>query len=116
MLLMSGIGYTQREHILEIAEAPLNIARVAATQYELAGIKRQMVLDMNADNLPSNIQREFPDYIRQSMESTRSDISLDYWGNHYQIGTYQGDYEIWSFGPDEWDDTEDDVWVLIPVR
>jgi len=40
------------------------------------------------------------------------EIPLDPWGNEYQYaspGSHNGDYDIWSWGPDGQDGTEDDI-------
>jgi general secretion pathway protein G len=48
-----------------------------------------------------------------------TEVPLDPWGNQYRYeypGKYQTDYpDIWSYGPDQMDGTDDDIgnWVTI---
>ena len=45
--------------------------------------------------------------------SDQRDTSLDFWSNAYRVKEYSTEFEFWSYGPDEIDDTEDDIWVVL---
>ena len=113
LLTMAGVGYTQQDEILEMMEAPLNIARVAATQAELSNIRKLVRLDMITANVPRDFERKFSDYVRKYMESEGRDTSIDFWGTPYRVMEHSDEYEFWSYGPDGIDDTEDDVWTVL---
>ena len=113
LLTAAGVGATQQEEILAMMETPINIARVAAVQSELANIKKMVRLDMIGDQVPQNLERNFSDYVRKYMESEGRDTSLDFWGNPYQMAEWDDEYQFWSYRPDGVDATEDDIWVSL---
>jgi len=113
LMTMAGVGYTQQEELLQMMEAPLDIARVAATQHELSNIRKMMRLDMITSNPLPKTQKKFEEFVSKTMESEGRDTSIDFWGNPYQMEEYDDEYELWSFGPDGLDNTEDDVWTVL---
>ena len=111
---MVGVGYTQKDQLGDVMQAPINIAKVAATQHELANIRTSFRLDMITDNLPNDVVRNFDEYIQSRMHADGRNPAIDFWGNPYGIIEWPDEYEFWSYGPDGIDDTEDDVWMVLP--
>ncbi len=110
---MGGLGYTQRAELEELMEVPLDIARVVAIQHELGQIRKLFLLEVIGGTDPVEIERDFPEWMRNHFHSDTRDTSLDYWNNAYQMRDEGDEYLFWSLGPDEEDDTEDDVWLTV---
>jgi hypothetical protein len=115
MMTVAGLGYTQQDTLVEVMEVPLNVARVAATQHELNNIRKLYLLDHISGAVPRDIETNFDGYVRSHFHSDERDTALDFWLNPYSI--YIDDEEVifWSYGPDGEDDTEDDIWITLPV-
>ena len=113
---MVGVGYTQKDQLGDVMQAPINIAKVAATQHEMTNIRTAFRLDMITDNLPRNVLTKdgFSDYIENRFHSDGRSPAIDFWGKPYRIKEWPDEYEFWSHGPDGIDDTEDDVWAALP--
>lgn len=117
ILATGGVGITHMEEISAVVEAPVTFAMVAGTQMELATLRRAIVADQVSDGLPVGFPARIDDYIRSRMTTgTGRDPAIDLFGEPYHCEIYRGDYELWSVGPDLIDDTEDDIFVLIPVQ
>ena len=114
LMTVVGLGYTQRDHVQEIANVPIDIAKIQATRYELNVIRRVVRLDQIMDKLPKNVERDFPRYVKKRLFSSTRDASIDFWGKPYRMQTLSDVYQFWSFGPDRQDDTDDDVHVDLP--
>ena len=112
---IGGLGYAQRDNVVELAEKPLDIVRVAATQYELAQIRQMISLDLIAGVSISEIAGDFADYLREHFRSPERDTSQDFWSNPYQLDVGQEDADVWSYGPDGWADSDDDIWVVVDL-
>ena len=112
--VLGGVGYTQQETISQVAEAPMEIVKIVRTQVELSSIQRLVLMDTMDGSFS---HRNFRDYLRKKLISNSDrDVSLDPWGNPYQIQIYQNkEYEIWSVGPDQINDTSDDLWLTVPL-
>ena len=111
--VLGGVGYTQQETIGTIAESPIEIVQIVRTQVELSSIQRLVLIDV-IDN--SFKPKNFREYLRARLLSNSDrDVSLDPWGNPYSIRIYKNEYEIWSYGPDQINDTSDDLWVSLPM-
>jgi hypothetical protein len=113
MAAMGGLGYTQRAELGELMEAPIDIARVVATQHELGQIRKLFLLEVIGGTDPVRVEQDFPEWMRNHFHSETRDTSLDYWNNPYQMHDEGEDFLFWSLGPDEEDDTEDDVWLTV---
>ena len=114
MSVLGGVGYTQQDTIGAIAESPIEIAQIVRTQMELSSIQRLVLMDVMDGSFND---KAFQEYLRGKLISNSDrDVSLDPWGNPYQIRIYQRkEYEIWSYGPDMQNNTEDDLWVAVPL-
>ena len=112
-----GVGVTHMDEIAAVAEAPITAALVAGTQLELATLRRAILADQATDHLPDGFPARIDDYIRSRMTTgTARDPAIDLFGEPYACEVYRGDYELWSVGPDLIDDTEDDIFVLVPIQ
>jgi hypothetical protein len=117
MGVLSGVGYTQKETISEVAKAPIEMAMVVRTHMEISSIMRFILIDKNSDTIPRGMLSDFKGYLNKRLiSSSNRDTSLDPWGNSYNIRIYQNEYEVWSYGPDLDNDTEDDIWTTIPLN
>lgn len=114
LMTVAGLGYTQRDHVQEIANVPIDIAKIQATRYELNIIRRVVRLDQIMGQLPKNIERDFSRYLKKRLFSSTRDASIDFWGQPYRMQTLSDVHQFWSFGPDRQDDTDDDVHVDLP--
>ena len=113
--VLGGVGYTQQDTIADVAEAPLEIVKIVRTQVELSSIQKLVLMDSMDGSFST---RDFRGYLRTRLLSNSDrDVSLDPWENPYNIRIYQNkEYEIWSYGPDQIDDTQDDIWVAVPFN
>jgi len=113
MGVLGGVGFQHQETLGAIAESPIEIVQVVRTQVELGSIQRLVLIDsMDGGFNTSN----FREYLRGKLLSNSDrDTSLDPWGNPYNIRVYKKEYEIWSYGPDQINDTSDDLWISIPL-
>ena len=117
MTMMGGVAYTQQETIEVIMEAPLEAAKVVRCQMEVASIQRILVIDVLTDDIGRDLELRFPEFLRKKLMSTGGrDTSLDPWGNSYRVKVHRTEIEIWSYGPDEIDDTSDDLWAVVPLQ
>lgn len=117
LLTLGGVAYAQKETIANVAESPLEIAKIVRTQMEITSIQRLLLTEVLTDGIPNEVLRNFPEYLKRNLlANTDRDVSLDPWGNPYQIQAYSDEYQIWSYGPDQMNDTEDDIWTAIPIR
>ena len=117
MTVMGGVGYTQQETIEVIMEAPLEAAKVVRCQMEVASIQRILMIDVLTDEVGRDLELRFPEFLRRKLVSTGGrDTSLDPWGNPYRVKIHRTEIEIWSYGPDEIDDTSDDLWAVVPLQ
>ncbi len=84
---------------------------------EIGGIQRILLIDSLTGEISNNLERRFPEFLRNNMMSNgKRDVSLDPWGNSYRVKIHRTEVEIWSIGPDEDDDTSDDIWATIPLH
>ena len=117
MAMVGGIAYTQQDSIEVIMEAPLEAAKVVRCRMEIASIQRIVLIDALSGDIGNELERRFPDFLRKNlMSSGDRDVSLDPWGNPYRVQIHRTEVEIWSYGPDEFDDTSDDIWALVPLQ
>lgn len=117
LMTLGGVAYAQKETLSGVANSPLEIANIVRTQMELASIQRLILTEVITDGLPNDVVRNFRGYLRSNLiANTKRDVSLDPWGNPYHIQEFPDEYQIWSYGPDGRDDTEDDIWSAIPKR
>ena len=117
LLTLGGVGYAQKDTLAEIAESPLEIANIVRTQVEISSIQRLLMAELVTDGIPREATRDFRGFLRKKLVSNSSrDTSLDPWGNAYQIQEFSDEFQIWSYGPDQIDDTDDDIWAAIPKR
>jgi hypothetical protein len=116
---MGGLGYSESDSVKEVVEVPVNVAKVAVTQMELSNISKMVLVKSIGGDLPDDFSSgsKFPSFIQANFHSaTGRDASVDFWGEEYQAAKYSSEYQFWSYGPDGEDDTEDDVWVTLPLE
>ena len=117
MAMMGGVAYTQQDSIEVILQAPLEAVQVVRCRMEIGGIQRILLIDSLTGEISNNLERRFPEFLRNNMMSNgKRDVSLDPWGNSYRVKIHRTEVEIWSIGPDEFDDTSDDIWATIPLH
>ena len=72
------------------------------------------LLQAMSGELPTDFTSNFSNWLKKNFRSpTKRDTSLDFWSNAYRVKEYSTEFEFWSYGPDEIDDTEDDIWVVL---
>ena len=111
--LLAYFMYDMQDELKDIVLVPINVTKVATTQSELSSIKKVMYLDILAGEVPTDLTTNFPTYLRTRLKSNRSDPSLDYWKEEYQISEEQTEYIVWSNGPDREMNTDDDIEITI---
>lgn len=117
MAMVGGIAYTQQDSIEVIMSAPLEAAKVVRCRMEIASIQRIVLIDALSGDIGNELERRFPDFLRKNLISSgERDVSLDPWGNPYRVQMHRTEVEIWSYGPDAYDDTSDDIWALVPLQ
>ena len=117
LVTLTGIGYSQRDTISNIVETPLEIARIVRAEMELTSVQRLLFAEIITDGFPQQALSDFQEYLKINLNSNNNrDVSLDPWGNPYQIQIYKGEYEIWSNGPDQINDTSDDIWRSLAMK
>jgi len=115
MAILGGVAYTQQDTIASIVEAPLEATKIVRCHMEIGGIQRVLVIDTLSGDIPRDLEYRFSDFVRQNLRSSGTrDVSLDPWGNLYRAKVHRTEIEIWSHGPDEIDDTSDDIWATNP--
>ena len=116
MSIMGGIAYTQQESIEVIVQAPMEAAQIVRCRMEIGGMQRILLIDALTGDIPKNLERDFPTFLRKHMMSNGNrDVALDPWGHAYQIEVRGTEIEIWSFGPDGFNRTADDIWAKVPM-
>ncbi len=115
MLVAAGFSYQQQETIAQTIRKPLDLVLVAVTQYELSSIAKQLSMEEIFDEF-DGVEGDFSEYIRDNFDSEFRDPAIDYWDNPYVIEDQGDEWLVYSFGPDGWDDTEDDIWVYVEKR
>ena len=117
MAMMGGVAYTQQDSIEVIMSAPLEAAKVVRCRMEIGGIQRIILINTLTDEVDRSLERRFPEFLRKNLISTGDrDVSLDPWGNPYRVKIHPDEVEIWSYGPDAYDDTSDDIWAVVPLK
>lgn len=115
--IMGATAYTQQDTIEDIIAAPIEMTRIVRCKVEVTSIQRVVIADVLTDDLPRDALYNFSGYLRKRLLSNSDrDVSLDPWGNPYKMRIYQNtEYEIWSYGPDQENDTSDDIWASVPL-
>ena len=115
LMTAGGVGYSESETVQDMVDVPVNVAKSAATQYELSAIYRLVLSTSIIDGeIPKDFTANFSTWVKKNMRSpTKRDTSKDFWNNPYRVKEYSTEFEFWSYGPDEQDDTEDDIWVVL---
>jgi hypothetical protein len=103
---------TQVDTMGQFGNEVLDIARVAATRYELA-VMRTAVTTEIALGRTAAVQSDFRGFLRSNFESGEDDPSLDPWGHPYVFRQHPEHWELRSYGPDGRGGTEDDMRVVI---
>ena len=117
LAMMTGIGYTQKDSIETIVQAPMETAKIIRTQMEISSIRQIIWTEVATDTVDPRMIYDFSNYLKSHLASSGNrNVALDSWGQPYQIRIYQNkEYEVWSIGPDGIDDTPDDIWTTVPL-
>ena len=107
-----AVAMTQVDTMGQFGNEVLDIARVAATRYELA-VMRTAVTTEIAIGRVADVRRDFRGFLRSNFESGEDDPSLDPWGQPYVFRQHPEHWELRSHGPDGRGGTEDDMQVII---
>jgi hypothetical protein len=117
LISLTAVGYSQKDTLSNIVETPLEIAKIVRTEMELTSIHHLLAAEIITDGLPRQVLNNLQGYLQKNLSSNNNrDVSLDPWGNPYQIQIYKGEYELWSNGPDQINDTPDDIWRSLPMK
>lgn len=88
------------------------VTHIASVYVELYGVGQVLYLDaVNGEPLPDDFQA----YMRKHLESPTKETGLDPWGQPYQVVERDNALVLFSCGPDQACDTEDDVRYRIDV-
>ena len=82
LMVMSGVGATQSETMMDMADGSLDVVRVAVTQYELAQMRTAVVTEVLFGG-PGKVTKDFSAFVKANMSSSSRDPSLDFWETPY---------------------------------
>jgi hypothetical protein len=118
MLVAAGLASTQQEELEDVWYTAVDMAYVAVTQLELAGMNTVVMTSAAGDELPADISVNFAGFLRENFTVVvgGGDPSLDPWGDPYRLRSTDEAYEISSSGPDGTFDTADDLVTNVKKR
>ena len=119
LMVMSGVGATQSQTMMDMADGSLDVVRVAVTQYELAQMRTAVVTEVLFGG-PQKVTKDFSEFIKGNMSASGRDPSIDFWETPYWAEQFEdgGDrgIDLCSNGPDKQRDTDDDICVEVLLK
>ena len=119
LAISAGVVATNGEDIQKLMDRSLDLSRQVVAKSELNNIRKAVIQGIATDTVGFDLQEgsKFSDFIRQELiAAAGGDSSLDPWGEPYQINKHRDSYELFSKGPDTSANTDDDIWVLLPLK
>jgi hypothetical protein len=121
LLVAAGLGATQKDEIEKVVEMAVDMAREVAATKELAGMRTVVTTHLAMDTFPDRATEPsvFQGFLQQNMNRgtiDRSKVGLDPWGKLYRFYRLEGDYIIDTAGPDGAFETDDDLYIAIPMN
>ena len=115
LVAIAGLGATQKDTLQDIADTIVNMVKVIAVEHELGNIRKAVMAEVIAENLPS-IRADFPAFVRGIARSDDRDVAQDLWGHEYLYREFSDEIWLVSVGPDGVEETDDDVVVTLPTQ
>ncbi len=119
LAISAGFVATNGEEIQGLMDNSLDLTRQVAAKSELNNIRKAVIQGIAADVIGLDLHRgdNFSDFIRSELvASAGGDSAMDPWDRLYRIRRNRDSYELFSTGPDGRADTDDDIWVVLPLR
>tara|TARA_Y100001968_G_scaffold131094_1_gene119655 strand:+ start:324 stop:710 length:387 start_codon:yes stop_codon:yes gene_type:complete len=119
LAISAGFVATHGEEIQELMDDSMDLTRQVAAKSELNNIRKSVIQGIAMDQVGLDLHQgsRFSDFIRQELVAAEGgDSARDPWDELYQIRRNRDSYEMFSKGPDGRSDTDDDIWVVLPLR
>ena len=119
LAISAGFVASNGEEIQDLMDSSLDLTRQVAAKSELNNIRKAVIQGMAMDRVGLDLHQgnTFSDFIREEFVATAGgDAAMDPWDELYQIRKHRDSYEMYSKGPDTSSDSEDDIWVLLPLK
>jgi|GEM_PF-4930093 len=119
LAVSAGFVATNGDEIQDLMDSSLDLTRQVAAKSELNIIRKAVVQGLAMDRIGLDLHQgtAFVDFIRSELTAAAGgDSALDPWDEFYKIRRSRDSYEMFSKGPDTRSDTEDDIWVVLPLK
>ena len=119
LAISAGFVASNGDEIQALMDSSLDLTRQVAAKSELNHIRRAVIQGIAMDVIGLDLHQgdQFSEYIRSELvASAGGDSAMDPWGELYRIRRNRDSYELFSTGPDGRSDTDDDIWVVLPLR
>lgn len=119
LAISAGFVASNGDEIQDLMDSSLDLTRQVAAKSELNIIRKAVVQGMAMDRIGLDLHEgtAFADFIRSELTaSAGGDSAMDPWDELYRIRRSRDSYEMFSKGPDTRTDTDDDIWVVLPLR
>ena len=119
LAISAGFVATNGEEIQELMESSLDLTRQVAAKSELNIIRKAVIQGIAMDQIGFDLHKGdlFAEFLRAELvASAKRDAAEDPWDELYQIRHQRDTYELYSKGPDGRSDTDDDIWVILPLK
>ncbi len=119
LAISAGFVATNGEDIQKLMDQSLDLTRQVAAKSELNNIRKAVIQGVATDRIGLDLHQSgnFSTFIRQEfIAAAGGDSALDPWDELYEIKKHRDSYELFSKGPDTSANTDDDIWVLLPLK
>ena len=119
LAISAGFVATNGEEIQDLMDSSMDLTRQVAAKSELNNIRKSVIQGLAMDTVGLDLHEgsNFVNFIRDEFIATAGgDAAMDPWDEPYQIRRHRDSYEMFSKGPDGSSGSEDDIWVLLPLK
>jgi hypothetical protein len=119
LAISAGFVATNGDEIQELMDSSLDLTRQVSAKAELNTIRKAVIQGIAMDQIGFDLDEgdKFADFVRSELVATAGgDSAMDPWDQLYQIRRNRDSFELFSKGPDDRSDTDDDIWVVLPLR
>jgi len=119
LAISAGFVATNGEEIEDLMDSSLDLTRQVSAKSELNNIRKAVIQGIAMDQIGLDLHERdnFSEFIRSELiASSGGDSAKDPWDELYKIRRNRDSYELFSKGPDTRSDTDDDIWVVLPLR
>ena len=103
LAISAGFVATNGDEIQELMDSSLDLTRQVSAKAELNTIRKAVIQGIAMDQIGFDLD-------------AGGDSAMDPWDQLYQIRRNRDSFELFSKGPDDRSDTDDDIWVVLPLR